>query len=138
MIDHTTKQRQALIALAENILRIASGGSAGDPYALFSQAVDYARAEIDAKEAGEDYLSADQIRSALQWEVPERKWSEMTCKQEEKALADQAVARMQKAALRISAYRISGSEGVQHYKAVNAFDDALRDYQQRMAAWRRM
>ena len=97
-----------------------------------------ARTEMDAQKAGENLLEDYEIRSALTWELPERDWSKMTRQQQESALADQAVERMQKAALRISAYRISGSEGVQHYKAVNAFDDALRAYQNHMAAWRRL
>jgi hypothetical protein len=122
--DHDTIQRRrvmAIKALASNLMRIASGGTAGDPFALLYQAIEYANAEFDGRNSGVDMMTDRALRDALEWQDRERPPPGMTPDQEYSHDLDRARMDIQNLALRIAAYSITGQTTVQYRKAENEF-----------------
>jgi hypothetical protein len=116
------EQQHALRELASNILRIVSGGTAGDAYDILNQAIAYANAEIEARNSGGQMLTDFEIRCALDPD-PGDEWKPgMTPDQQYMHNVQSAMERVQKMGIRMAAYSIRGTDkSVQAKKSSREF-----------------
>lgn len=119
------RRAQAITTLASNLMRIASGGTAGSPVELFAQCVEYIKAEAEGQENGFPMMTDNEIRRAMDWQGDDRWKPNMTPEQSYSYAIDNSWRNIQNAALRIAAYRLTGSKCVPFHRAESEFHSEI-------------